>query len=340
LILSMAVVLPISIDSDLSWAARRLIDGASRIAIFGHQHPDADALGSALGLADVLSQLGKNVTVAVPDPPDSIYEMFIPGLDKVVTSLDLPAFDLVFALDAGHFSRYGELYTGNPHLFEGAPVINIDHHLTTTGCGTVNIIDSSAAATAELLTLWFSQEGFSLSTDAAQCLLAGVITDTRSFEFDATTPRTLMVGAYLMEHGAIPHAIIKPMYRLKAFGAAKIFGFAISTMEQDLDGKLTWASITSDMWEKAHLPPGTNDDGIPSYLLDIIGTEIAICFRAFEQGKVRISVRTSPSYDATQITTQFGGGGHARAGGCTVPGTLSEVQSVVLSAARALISGY
>lgn len=329
-----AITLPASIPPDLAAAARRLVDGAQRIAIFGHIHPDPDAVGSALGLGHALRGLGKQCVVAMPDAPDPGYGAFLPGFEQVVTELSGPPFDLLIALDAGDLSRYGDLSLRHQDLLREAPILNFDHHVTSAGCGLVNLIDPASAATAELLTLWLAQEGIAIETEAAQCLLAGIITDTRSFEFDATTARTLLVGAYLRERGAIPYQIVKPMYRLKTFAAAKLFGLVMATIQQDCAGQLIWAEITPAMWAAAGIPVGTQDDGIPSYLIDIHGAAIAICFRQTADDLVRISVRTTEPYDATAITQRFGGGGHPRAGGCAVAGSLAAVQPQVLAVAR------
>ena len=334
---SPTVTLPAAIDPTLAAAARQLIASAQRIVIFAHQHPDPDALGSGLGLAHALHTLGKVAVVACPDSPPAAFASFLPGLATVVTTLEGPPFDLVVALDAGDLARYGDMYTRYGDLLRAAPILNIDHHVTSRGIGAVNIIDTKAAATAEILTLWLAQEDITITSDAAKCLLAGIITDTRSFEFDATTPRTLLAGAYLMERGAVPITIIKPMYRLKSLAAARLFGLATATLANDVGGRLVWATITPAMWATAGIPVGTEDDGIPSFLIDIEGAEIAILFRQAEAEQVRLSVRTSGNYDATALTTRFGGGGHPRAAGCTIHTDLATAQAQALAVARELL---
>lgn len=333
------VTLPASVDATLAAAALALVRPAQRIAIFGHAHPDPDAIGSGLGLAHALRALGKECVVAVPDAPNPLYGAFLPGFADVVTDLAGPPFDLLIALDAGDVSRYGDLFERHAALLASTPMLNIDHHITSAGCGVVNIIDPIAAATAELLTLWLAQVGIAIPGDAAQCLLAGIITDTRAFEFTSTTARTMLVGAYLMERGAQPFTVVKPMYRLRSFGAARLFGLATATLRSDLDGRLAWAEITPAMWAEAGLPAGTQDDGIPSFINDIIGVAIAVCFREVAPGLVRVSVRTSRDYDATAITTAFGGGGHLRAGGCTIETDLATAKARVLAVARSLLRG-
>lgn len=335
---SPAVALPPSIDPDLAAAAWRLVQAARRIAIFGHQHPDPDAIGSALGLAHALRPLGKECVVAVPDAPNPMYAAFLPGCAAVVTELAGPPFDLLIALDAGDLDRYGDLAPRHRDLLAAAPILNIDHHLTSAGCGVVNIIDPVAAASAELIALWLDQMGIAIGQDAAQCLLAGIITDTRAFEFTSTTARTMLVGAYLMARGAQPALVVKPMYRWREFGAARLFGLAAATLSRDLGGRLVWGEIPAAMWDAAGVAPGTQDDGISSFFIDVVGAQVAVLFRETAPGQVRVSVRTKVGYDATAVTTQFGGGGHARAGGCALTTDLATAKDQVLAAARALLA--
>ncbi|MBA3824589.1 MAG: bifunctional oligoribonuclease/PAP phosphatase NrnA [Ktedonobacterales bacterium] len=328
------VTLPAAIDPALASAARRLVDHATRIVILAHQNPDADALGSGLGLAHALHGLGKTAIVACPDPAPPDFASFLPGLDTVVTTLDGPPFDLVVALDAGELSRYGDLYARYAALLRDAPILNMDHHVTSKGCGVVNIIDTKAAATAELLTLWLTQEGIAISHDAARCLLAGIITDTRAFEFDATTARTMLVGSYLMSLGAVPLDVIKPIYRMRSLPAARLFGLVAATLASDVAGRLTWAEITPAMWEAADLDVGSPDGGVTSFLIDITGVEIAILFRQLTPESVRLSIRTAGAQDATILAGRFGGGGHPRAAGCTILAPLAEAKVLALAAAR------
>src|SRR5262249_20279493 len=193
--------------------------------------------------AHALRPLGKDCIVACADPPPLQYT-FLPGREDVVTALPDEDFDLVIALDAGELDRYGALYTQHQTYFDTANILNLDHHLTSTGCGRVNIIDPAAAATAELLTLLLLNRGVTIGLEAAQCLLAGIITDTRSFEFDATTARTLAAGAYLVGCGAVPEAIIRPMYRLKPLEKARLWGIVLDrTLRTAAGGRLVWAAL-------------------------------------------------------------------------------------------------
>ncbi|HEY6541933.1 MAG TPA: DHH family phosphoesterase, partial [Ktedonobacteraceae bacterium] len=208
------------LDPVLVQAALALIEPAQRILLIAHERPDGDCIGSALGLAHMLEMQGKTCVPACVDrPPRNL--SFLPGIERVQQTLENRAFDLVIALDAGEFFRFGKLYEENREFFDSAPVLNLDHHITSEGCGQVNIIDPASSATAELLVLFQQQARLSLNYDAALCLLTGIITDTSSFQFTNTTPRTLEASALLLRAGAIPETVVQPIYRARPLAQAR-----------------------------------------------------------------------------------------------------------------------
>ena len=321
---ALAALLAAGIADERAEAAWRLLMDARRTVLLAHHNPDPDALGSALGLAHALQPYGKACVVACADPVPEGFT-FLPGREQVVTELPDENFDLVVALDAGDLSRYGTLYERHKAFFDHAPILNIDHHASSTGCGVVNIIDPTAAATAELITLLLLNRGAAISQDAAECLLAGVITDTRSFEFDATTERTLAVGAYLVGCGAVPETIVKPMYRMKPFAQVKLWGRVLQTAQTASDGRIIWATLRRSDMEAAGATQDM-DDGLPGYLLDVEGVEIAVMLREGGENTTRVSVRTRGPWDGSKMTMRYGGGGHMRAAGCTIHTPLDQAE--------------
>ena len=315
---TLATILSGGIDDQLASRAWQLIADARRILILAHEHPDPDALGSALGLAHALAPLGKDCVVACTDPVPAPYLAFLPGGADAVTDVPEGGADLVIALDAGEFSRYGPLYFKHREFFDQATTLNIDHHVTSTGCGQVNIIDPRCAATAEVLTVFLLNRGIEIGLDAARCLMAGIITDTRSFEYDATTSQTLMAGAYLVARGAIPERVIKPVYQMKPYEKASLWGIVLDrTLRRSADGRLVWAALRQAYLSEAQATPDM-DDGLPSYLLDIEGAGIGALFKEQLDGRTRVSLRAADPHDAAAIAAHFGGGGHVRAAGFAV----------------------
>lgn len=321
-------LLAAALDNTAAARAWDLIERAREIVLLAHENPDPDAIGSALGLAHALEPLGKRCVVACADAPPATFD-FVPGVERVVTELPHERFDLVIALDAGEMGRYGALYTRHQTFFDTATVLNLDHHVTSRGCGRVNIIDVPSAATAELLTLLLLNRGVAIDEVTATCLLAGIITDTRAFEFDATTARTLLTGAYLVARGAVSERIIKPFYRMKPLAKARLWGMALTTLGSACDGRLIWAEVRPDMFANAGATPDM-DDGLSSYLIDIDGARIAALFKEQPDGTTRISVRTAGPYDGAALMAHFGGGGHMRAAGGTLREALPAAKATVL----------
>lgn len=334
----LGAILARAIPDERAAPAWELIEQASRILLLAHEKPDPDALGSALGLAHALAPLGKRCVVACADRIPANYT-FLPGREMIVTELADEDFDLVIALDAGDLSRYGALYSRHQAFFDRATILNLDHHISSPGIGAYAIIDVPSAATAELLTILLLNRGVAIGREAAVCLLAGVITDTRSFEFDATTDRTLMAGAYLVAQGAVPQDIIKPMYRMKPLAKARLWGRALRSLDSVADGRIVWAVISREDFAAA-AATADMDDGLPSYLVDIEGVALAALFREQPDGRTRVSVRSVAPYDAAALCGRFGGGGHVRAAGCSLEmGVDASVQAFIPAMEDALENG-
>ena len=228
------------LESTLVRQAMNLIVPAQRIALLAHEGPDGDCIGSALGMARILQAMGKTCVPACADPaPKNL--AFLPGIETVVQDLGAEDFDLVIALDAGELRRFGALYTRHQAFLDHTSILNIDHHISSDGCGSVNIIDPRAAATAEMLVLFQQQANLPLPTEAALCLLTGLITDTNSFQFTNTTPRTLEVAAELVRHGAIPEHIVQPIYRERSLAQARLQAAIITQARASCEGRLIWS---------------------------------------------------------------------------------------------------
>src|SRR5579872_2341012 len=247
------------LDPELVQAALALIEPAQRILLIAHEHPDGDCIGSALGMAHMLDMLGKTCVPACADrPPRNL--SFLPGIERVRQTLDDTAFDLVIALDAGEFRRFGALYEQNLGFFDFATVLNLDHHITSDGCGQVNIIDATSSATAELLVLFQQQAQLPLNYNAALCLLTGIITDTSSFQFTNTTPRTLETAALLLRAGAIPETVVQPIYRTRPLGQVRFQSMVLASAQTACEGRLIWSAADERTLATAGAIPEMDDN--------------------------------------------------------------------------------
>ncbi len=319
------------IDTTLLQQAMALIEPAQRIALLAHEHPDGDCLGSALGFAHILEAIGKTCVPACADPAPPAFR-FIPGIERLQQSLGpvgQEQFDLVIALDAGELTRYGALYEQHRAFLDSAPILNIDHHISSQGCGRVNIIDPQAASTTELLVLFQQQAQLPLPQDAAQCLLTGLITDTSSFQFNSTTPRTMEAGAIVLRAGAVAEKIVGPIYRTKSLAHVRLQAAVIEHIEMACDGRLAWSYATGKTLAEAGATPDM-DNNFSGFLRDIEGVQVSAFFKSYDEpGITRLSLRCAEPYSAAEICLQLGGGGHARAAGATINKPIEEAMPEV-----------
>src|SRR5579875_1220030 len=316
--------------------AMDLIRPAQRIALLAHEHPDGDCIGSALGLAHILQQVGKTAVPVCADVPPKTLN-FLPGIEMVQRTLGDQDYDLVFALDAGELSRFGPVYEQAKAYLDTVNIINIDHHISSSGCGTVNIIDPSAAATAELVVLFQQEAGLPLNREAAICLLTGIITDTSSFQYTNTTPRVLEVAAVLMQAGAIPEPIVQSMYRTRPLAQVRFQAKVIDNASIACSGRLMWSYATAATLAESKAIPEM-DDGFAGMMRDIEGVQVAAFFKSYDEPDItRLSLRAAAPYNAAEICQRFGGGGHPRAAGATIHKPIEAAMQEVISYLKHII---
>ena len=321
------------IDTTLLQQAMVLIESAQHIALLAHEHPDGDCLGAALGFAHILDAMGKTCVPACADPAPQSFR-FIPGIERLQQSLGPVGeepFDLVIALDAGELTRYGALYERHHAFLDTVTILNIDHHISSHGCGRVNIIDPKAASTTELLVLFQQQAQLPLTKDAAQCLLTGIITDTSSFQFTSTTPRTMEAGAIVVGAGAVAETIVGPIYRTKSLAHVRLQAQVIEHIETACKGRLAWSYAT----EKTLAAAGATtdmDNNFSGFIRDIEGVQVAAFFKSYDEPTItRLSLRCAEPYSAADICLSLGGGGHARAAGATINKPIEEAIPMVVA---------
>lgn len=315
--------------------------GARRVLAVCHENPEADALGAVLALAIALEHFGAHVATVCADPVPTMYS-FLPGAYRIRAAPD-PAedYDLLVVLDCGELERVGAVLPAFADLFERVPIVNIDHHVSNTGFGEIDWIDTEAAATCEMLTLLVRVLGVPLTAGGgtlAADLLGGIVMDTATFQHPNTTPRTLRAAAELVAAGAPLSDLARLIYRTKPEGQLRLFGRVLARIESDLGGRLLWSDLLESDLE-ATGAVAAESEGLIDLLAQSETAEIALLFKE-EPGRTRVSVRTRDGGpDATALVGIFGGGGHARAAGATVLAELQAARRDVLEAARRLIRG-
>lgn len=304
------------------------IQAAEHIYLATHIDPDGDAIGSLLGLAWTLRNLGKDVTAACADPVPEAYT-FLPGSDDITRRPPADE-DLIISLDAGSLDRLGELYA--PERFADRSLVNIDHHVTNTRFGDVVLVDLEAAATAEILYLVIDRLGIPLTLRATTCFLTGIMTDTRSFRTSNTTPRVLLVATMLMQSGAPLTEIAQQVFESKPMASLCLLGQALRAMHK-VD-RVIWSQVTQEMIRQCDAKP-EDASSIINLLNSTREADMAILFREDSDGSIDVGFRSKPGINVSEIAVALGGGGHPQASGCRLPGPLPDARERVLTTVRA-----
>ncbi|HEY6469542.1 MAG TPA: DHH family phosphoesterase [Candidatus Dormibacteraeota bacterium] len=310
---------------------RAIVEGTDQITCLAHKDADADSLGSALGFALALRALGRKVRVVVPEPIPRLLE-HLPGFETVETG-GTPLGDTVFTFDCATLTRFGER---REEVEQATTVVNIDHHLSNTAFGTINLVDASASATGQVVFRLLTLLGAPIGADTATNLYAALLTDTGGFRHENTTEAALRLGAALVAAGADPGWVALKSYKSRSLAQVQLEGLSIAGMHSEMDGRLLWSEVTGSMLDQAGADM-QDSEGIIDALQSIGTMEIAVIIKESAPDRIKISVRTREPFDATDVCTPFGGGGHRRAAGAELACSLPDARRRVLEVARRLI---
>ena len=308
-----------------------------RVALSTHINADGDGCGSESALARLLVQLGIEAYIVNPTPWPTMFT-FLLGDDVRDRSAEgeaaLREADKIMVLDISDVGRLGSLA---PAVRAArVPPLVIDHHLPgEEPPGTINLSDTTACATGELVFDLAETLGLTITPAIARSLYTALLTDTGGFRFSNTSPRCHAIAARLLAAGVDPEEMYRRIYASVPLGRLQLLREALNTLEVDAARGLAWLSIRAGALEEYHVN-GEDLDGIAEYPRSIAGTRLAMLFRDLGHARVKISFRSVRGVDANALARQFGGGGHARASGALVVGSLEEVRASVLAAAREL----
>lgn len=295
-----------------------------------HVQPDGDAYGSTLGMAHLLQSLGKGFTIANEDPVTEKFR-FLPMIDRFqVTSEMEHSFSSVIVLDCGDLQRLGE---SARLLAEGAAILNIDHHKTNDFFGLTNLLDLNAAATSQIVFNLATFMGIDPTKEMAICLYTGLLTDTGGFRYSNTTVAVHQIAAGLLAAGINPFEISDRVLETLTWNQVQLIREALGTLQRDESGQMAWLVIDRRLLNRL----GASDEdaeGLVSYARNVQDVEVGILFREKVDGAIKVSLRSKYRVDVGEIALSFGGGGHARAAGCTLQGSMEQVQQQVLAKVR------
>ncbi len=309
-----------------------------RFLILLHVRPDGDSVGSSLALALGLRKLGKAaVVVRSDDLPLNL--LFLPGVDQVVSYeelLPLPdRYDGAVLIDCGDRERVGP---AAPLLERAEKVINIDHHVSNGRFGDLNCIDVEAAAAGEIVRAILRDLGVELDPAIATALYTAVVTDTGSFRYENTSAATHELAAELLRHGVEPAEVARRIWEDKPLSSLRLLERALGSLRLDEGGRVAWMSLTREDFARAGARRDESE-GIVNYGRSLAGVEVAILFLEEGPDEVKVSLRSHRRVDVSRVAAAFGGGGHARAAGCTLRVPLAEAEARVLALVREALAG-
>jgi bifunctional oligoribonuclease and PAP phosphatase NrnA len=306
---------------------REAIDRGQHFLVATHIDPDGDALGSAFALCFALRSLGKEASVYLKDDVPYRYA-FLPRPEPVLREMPKSGYDTVLVLDCGDLSRVGNDHNTLNHM---GYLINIDHHETNDTFGQINIVDERASSSAELLYLILKALGVKLSYEIAVNIYTAVITDTGSFRYESTTPRAFSICEEMTGLGVVPSYVAGEVYESHPKERFALLCLVLGTLELFLNDRIATAFVTQEMFRKT----GTDrefTEGFVEQIKEMRGIEVACIFREVEDGKFKVSMRSKGSADVARVAHQFGGGGHKKAAGCTLEGSITEVKKELIGA--------
>jgi len=312
-----------------------LISGAKRVLISSHENPDGDAIGSMLGLGLALEQMGKEVVFYNKDGVPEILR-FLPRSERIGNSINdvKGTFDLVFAVDCTGTNRAGGEFEDFLESGRGGKVVIMDHHQTNGPTADYHLLDPDSSSTGIIVYSVLKRLPVEIDSDIAKNLYTTIIGDTGSFRYSNTNPETFRVAAELVERGADPAEISEALFESEPLRKLKLIGLVLPTLEVSKDKRVASVYVDSEMYSRTGASR-EDSEGIVNIPRCIKGVEVAALFREESGGdgqSWKVSLRSKGDVDVAKIAEGFGGGGHRKAAGCTLKGSLEDVKKQMFGA--------
>lgn len=306
--------------------AIRKIEESDNICIVSHANPDGDSIGSLLGLGiSLIDNKDKRVKLALYDEIPKSFK-FMPGTEYLEKITEDEKFDLLITLDCGDLDRLGKY----KHLSNNSEfIINIDHHKSNDYFGDINVVFPNYSSTAEILYNLIKDMKIEIDRKIATCLYVAISTDTGSFKYDSTSPNTLEVAADLMRKDVDLNEITTNIYQSRSLEKTNLIKKALNKMELHLNNRIGLIMVTEELLKSCNATI-SDMDGIIEFVRDIDTVEVACVLKEFDTEEIKVGLRSKKDIDVAEVASIFGGGGHARASGCTIKDTIDVAKTRVL----------
>ena len=305
------------------------IASADVVALCCHVSPDGDALGSMLALHHTLLAAGRNSVASFAGPQvvgDHYRE--IPGQEALTPPEDFPAEpDVMVTLDCGSIDRLGELAESAKRAGE---LIVVDHHVSNTRFGTINLVDPEAAASAVVVDRLISELGLALTRDAAVCLYAALVCDTGRFQYESTTPETFDFARRLLDFDVPVSTLSRTLFDEHRLAYLRLVAEVLGRAELVPEKRFIWAAIYQDDLNR-HDVTLEETEGLIDYVRQAREAEVACVLKETSDGTLRVSLRSQGAVDVSVVASRQGGGGHRFAAGFTAADPVPVVVERILA---------
>ena len=303
-----------------------ILKKAQRILVFPHLNADGDALGSSAALCSGLLKMGKDCRIVLEDSIPANLRF----LDRDFTIFHKDAKeapDVAICVDCSDVERFPKR---KKLFYSAATTICIDHHKAIETIADFNHIDSSSAATAELIYLLLRELGHVFDEEEAMAVYTGITTNTGNFLYSNTTARSHAIAREIMKTGMDSNRVNVYVYESESLEKIKLQGQAVAGALSFADGKGILATVTQEDLKEtgAHM---ADTEGIVSTLRSIAGVEVAVLLKEHEKKVIKASLRAKEYCDVQKIAVKYNGGGHVRAAGCTMNMTMEEAKKILLA---------
>jgi phosphoesterase RecJ-like protein len=284
-----------------------------RVAVIGHSRPDGDCIGSQVALARVLAATGSTAVCVNADPVPRRLQYLARGTDFIRTddALLLAKDTVAVFVDCADHLRAGErLKARFP-----SPAGVIDHHLSNTGFGAINIVDSESAAVCEMLAGMFLDAGVPLDPATAAALFAGIVTDTGQFRYGSTSRRCFVLAGELVARGASPSEAGYELYERESPGKLRLLQHFLASLAMELGGRVCIGTLAPGVFA-ATGTTAEDTEGLVDYARCVEGVDVGVLIEERQDGGIKASLRAKePLCRLDLVASRFGGGGHACAAG-------------------------
>ena len=296
------------------------LQNVKTVAIAGHIRPDGDCTGACLAVYCYIRENFPDIRTDVYLESMNPNFLFLKGAKDVKTACtEDKTYDLFISLDVSERERLGD---AGKYLDTAARSVCIDHHITNPGFAAQNWVDAKASSTCELV--WESMEEERISKEIAEALYMGIVSDTGVFQYTNTTEKTMRIAGSLMAKGIDFSRIIEDTFYRKTYVQNQVLGRALLESILLLDGKIIVGRMRQKDMEFYGVGP-SDLDGIVSQLRVTAGVEVAIFLYETGNHEYKVSLRSNGPVDVSAVCAYFGGGGHVKAAGCTMHGSLYDV---------------